>query len=127
MLRCVLVLAFVYLLAKPYLFRDADASADGPEDRAVSHMRVWTKLSVMGLAFYLCAWFLPQISRIAYYLTLPQLLLVPAVIYRTGDSKKRRLATAAVIACCVLYFIRYMMQAGDDGILILPYRTFLFR
>ena len=126
-LRCVLVLVFVYLFAKPYLFRDTNASAAGPEDRAVRHMRVWTKLSVMGLVFYVCAWFLPQISRIAYYLTLPQLLLVPAVVYRIDDTKKRRLATAAVIFCCVLYFIRYMMRAGDDGILILPYRTFLFQ
>lgn len=126
-LRCVLVIVFVWTLAREDLLRGADDVSSGREDETVRHMRVWTKLSVMGLVFYVCAWFLPQISRIAYYLTLPQLLLVPAVVSRTGDTKKRRLATAAVIVCCVLYFVRYMMQAGNDGILVLPYRTFLFR
>ena len=121
--RCLLVLAFTWYFARTYLFADNAENADDP---VVRHMRVWTKLSVIGLAFYLCGWFLPQVSRIAYYCTLPQLLLVPSVLKRIPDEKKKRLAAAVVLACCLLYFIRYMLHAGDDGILILPYRSFLF-
>ena len=129
--RCALVLAFVVFAGRtelcPFRAENADAgNAKHTADAQTAHMRVWVKLSIMGLVFYVCGWFLPQISRIAYYLTLPQLLLVPSVLCRMEDEKKKKLATYAVLACCVLYFARYMLHAGDEGILILPYRSFLF-
>lgn len=81
---------------------------------------------------YLFCSFLPTISRIAYYFTVTQILYVPALLDRLlndKDSKRYRLGQifkVVTIAGCILYFTVFMKRAGDDGLRILPYETFLF-
>jgi hypothetical protein len=38
----------------------------------------------------------------------------------------QQLCRAGVVAAGVLYFIMYLSRAGNDGVLILPYKTFFF-
>lgn len=84
------------------------------------------------LLMYLFCSFLPTISRIAYYFTVTQILYVPALLDRLlndKDSKRYRLGQifkVVTIAGCILYFTVFMKRAGDDGLRILPYETFLF-
>lgn len=79
------------------------------------------------LALYICCSFLPIISRIGYYLTITHIFFLPAIIGSIPDEKQKRFWKIAVILAATVYFIVFiMMKAGNDGLRILPYETFLF-
>ncbi len=87
--------------------------------------------NLFALLLYIFGAFLPTISRIAYYLTTTQIFYVPMLLRRADDSKGRFLSHRQIlqlgtISVCLLYFAIYMLHAGDDGVRILPYETFLF-
>ena len=58
--------------------------------------------------------------------------MIPFLIGRlrgaTPEKTRRmhRIAAGMVLVLAVLYFAVYMYRAGDDGVRILPYQTFLF-
>lgn len=79
------------------------------------------------LVMYVCCSFLPIISRIGYYLTITHIFFLPALVSGITDPKRRRLVKAGVIGAGILYFgVFILMKAGNDGLRILPYETFLF-
>jgi hypothetical protein len=45
---------------------------------------------------------------------------------RYHPERWQKIFRAGILAAAVLYFIMYMSRAGNDGVLILPYKTFLF-
>jgi hypothetical protein len=70
---------------------------------------------------------MPVISRIGYYLTVTQILLVPDIIMEIKDYKQKRLVKAAAAGAAVVFFLIFMFrQAAADGVRILPYQTWLF-
>lgn len=79
------------------------------------------------LVMYVCCSFLPVISRIGYYLTITHIFFLPALLSGIENRKLRRLLTIGTVAAAVLYFgIFILMKAGNDGLRILPYETFMF-
>ena len=82
--------------------------------------------NLLSLALYVFGSFLPIISRIGYYLTVTQLLFIPAVLVGIRDDRKKRILTSAVLAACLIYFALYMRGAANDGVRILPYLTVMF-
>ncbi len=79
------------------------------------------------LVMYVCCSFLPIISRIGYYLTITHIFFLPALIDGVENRKLKKLFTAGVIGAAVLYFAVFiLMKAGNDGLRILPYETFMF-
>lgn len=79
------------------------------------------------LVMYVCCSFLPIISRIGYYLTITHILFIPALIKDMDNKTFRRFCTAGVILAGILYFAVFiLMKAGENGLRILPYQTFLF-
>lgn len=111
--RClaVLVLAFICL-------RD-----EIKQDRK---MRFFFQLNLGALALYMLCFKLPLVSRIGYYLTVSHILFVPAILARTPDEKRKRVFKILLIIGCILYFVMYLNKAYDDGVLVLPYKTFFF-
>lgn len=89
-------------------------------------MRFYFYLNLGALALYVFCSFLPIISRIGYYLTVSHILFVPALLNGMENKKAARLIRIGVVAACILYFAMYLMKASDDGVLVLPYRTFFF-
>ena len=75
---------------------------------------------------YVCCSFLPVISRIGYYLTITHIFFLPALIAQMENPRWKKLFTAGVAAAAVLYFALFMRRAGDAGLRILPYETFMF-
>ena len=88
--------------------------------------RFFFYLNLGALALYVFCSFLPIISRIGYYLTVSHILFLPLLLQKTEDERLRRLLRAGIVLAAVCYFAVYMSRAGDDGVLILPYKTFLF-
>ena len=79
------------------------------------------------LVMYVCCSFLPIISRIGYYLTITHIFFIPALLSGIENRKLKKFVTAGVIMAGVLYFaIFILMKAGNDGLRILPYETFMF-
>ena len=83
-------------------------------------------LNAGALALYVFCSFLPIISRIGYYLTVSHILFVPMLIHSIKDKRIKRLVYAALVVFGIGYFALYLRRAYDDGVLVLPYRTFFF-
>ncbi len=78
------------------------------------------------LVMYVCCSFLPIISRIGYYLTITHIFFLPALIGGMESKRMRRLFTVCAAAAGILYFTLFMSRAGNAGLRILPYETFMF-
>ena len=89
-------------------------------------MRFYFYCNLAALALYVFCSFLPIVSRIAYYLTVSHILFVPAIIEGLKNDKWKRILKLLLIIGCILYFAMYLIRAYDDGVLVLPYRTFFF-
>ncbi len=83
-------------------------------------------LNLGALVLYVFCSFLPIISRIGYYLTVSHIFYLPLLLKQIEHVKWRRTLRAGVLLAAVLYFMIYMSRAGNDGTLILPYKTFFF-
>ncbi len=117
--RCMAVLGLaVYILRKEIV--------------STKELNFYFYCNLFSLLLYIFGAFLPTVSRIAYYMTATHILYVPMLINRSNDSGKGRLFSekqifkAATVFVCLVYFAMYMRHAGDDGVRILPYETFLF-
>ena len=89
-------------------------------------LRFYFYLNLGALVLYVFCSFLPIISRIGYYLTISHILFLPALIKETENEKLRRLLKLAVILAAIFYFAVFLSRAYNDGILLLPYKTFFF-
>ena len=89
-------------------------------------MRFYFYLNLGALILYVFCSFLPIISRIGYYLTVSHILFVPALLKGIDNEKRRKLLKFGVVLVCILYFVMYLRKAYDDGVQVLPYRTFFF-
>ncbi len=119
-LRCAAVLAFAGIV---YLMEWREKAETLAEDA-----RFWFYfyLNLGALVLYTFCSFLPIISRIGYYLTVSQILFLPMLLARVKDERWRRLFRAGILLAAVLYFAMYLRRAANDGVLVLPYKTFLF-
>lgn len=87
---------------------------------------IYVKCNTLALLLYVFCSFIPVISRIGYYLTVTQILLVPAILESIEDETRKKLYKLVVLIACLLYFLIFMWkQAPADGVRILPYETFL--
>lgn len=103
-------------------------NATNIEEEKEWNRRFWfyTYLNLGALVLYVFCSFLPIISRIGYYLMVSQILFLPMLLKAVPDKKWRRLFRAGILLAAVLYFAMYLKKGANDGVLILPYKTFFF-
>lgn len=89
-------------------------------------LRFYFFLNVGGLFLYTCCSFIPEISRVGYYLIVSQVFLIPALLQEMKPGKLKKLCIAAVAAAFLMYFALFLYQAYDVNIRLLPYRNWLF-
>lgn len=87
---------------------------------------LYFNLNIFAIMLYVFGVYLPLLSRFTYYLMAPQILLVPGVLSRIGDTKKKKWVTAAIVGFGVLYFVLFMRGAYEEGLRILPYKSWIF-
>ena len=99
-----------------------------PADGASRALRLYVNAELVGLAIYVFGWFIPEVSRIAYYLTYTQVFLFPMLLRRIPErhERLRKLFTAAVILAAVVYFAMFLRSCYGDTTKLLPYKSFLF-
>lgn len=111
--RCVAVLLLCLVCYK-------EAVKDSEENR------LYFNLNLMALALYLFCSFIPLLSRFSYYLMTPHVLLIPGVLAKVSNERKRRLLFLLVIVIGIFYFLVFLRTASQAGVRVLPYKSWLF-
>ena len=122
-LRCFAVLIFAGWVFYMQRRTDEQHKPDAEDDR---RFRFYFYLNLGALVMYVFCSFLPIISRIGYYLTVSHILFLPMLLGRVENKRWHKVFRFGILLAAVLYFVIYMSRAGNDGTLILPYKTFFF-
>lgn len=88
--------------------------------------RFYFYLNYAALLIYSFFFYIPFVSRIGYYLNISNILLIPGVITKIKDDRKRRVVTVVIILAGILYFAMFLRKAPGEDIKILPYFSWLF-
>lgn len=88
--------------------------------------RFYFYLSVGGLAVYTFGAFIPEVSRIGYYLLVSQIFLIPGVLLRIEDKRWKIFWTGGVVVAFIGYFALFLNSSYDISIRLLPYLNWIF-
>lgn len=94
--------------------------------RAYRELRFYMQLQL--LAFASCTFFsfLPVVTRITYYFSVVQLLMIPLMLGMIEEEHTKSRIRTAVFLVCVVFFGLFLLQAHQAGVGLLPYRSWLF-
>lgn len=112
-IRCILVIALC-----GFCYREAI------ENRIDN--RTYMNLNIMAIVLYICCYWMPLVTRFGYYLITSQILLIPNIIMAIEDRDKRKRLTYIVMGIGIIYFVYFLLTAGNDGVRVLPYKSWLF-
>lgn len=88
--------------------------------------RFYFFLNLGGLAVYTFGSFIPEVSRIGYYLIVSQIFLIPGVLIRIENKKWRWFFTVGVALAFIGYFALFLRSASDVNVRLLPYLNWIF-
>lgn len=88
--------------------------------------RFYFFLSLFGMAVYTFGSFIPEVSRIGYYLIVSQCFLVPGILIRIPQKKLQILFTVLVAIAFLGYFALFLRSAYSVDIRLLPYLNWIF-
>lgn len=118
--KCLAVLLLAY-----YVKADED-----PDTFRGRQLVMYRNSAYIGLLLYVFGWFIPEVSRICYYLTFTQIFYLPMLLSGLPETEKgrrqKKLLTILVIAAALVFFALFLRTAYRDTIKILPYKSFLF-
>ncbi len=83
-------------------------------------------LNLGALLIYLFGSFIPEVSRVGYYLSISNVFLIPAVLRSIPKKGQRIFFTIAVVGAFTLYFAVFLYRAWDISLRLLPYRSFMW-
>lgn len=118
--KCLAVLLLAY-----YVKADED-----PDTFRGRQLVMYRNSAYIGLLLYVFGWFIPEVSRICYYLTFTQIFYLPMLLSGLPETEKgrrqKKILTILVIAAALVFFALFLRTAYRDTIKILPYKSFLF-
>lgn len=79
------------------------------------------------LLLYVFAPFIPEISRIGYYLNITNIFLIPGILVRIPERKQRIFWTAVTGAAFLMYFALFLRSAYNTDVRLLPYMNWIFQ
>ena len=88
--------------------------------------RFYLNLQIGSLMLYCFGSFIPEISRIGYYLNISMVMLIPNILKRIEDKKQKVFFTVAIMLAFAGYFAFFLRGASDVSIRIIPYRNWIF-
>lgn len=88
--------------------------------------RFYAFMNLEGLILYTCGSFIPEISRIGYYLIIFQVFLIPELLISMKPGWKRWICMVGTALAFALYFFMFLYKAYDDSVRLLPYREWIF-
>ena len=94
--------------------------------RGNAKAEMFFNLNLFALVLYSCATYVPELSRVCYYLIIGQIFLIPIVLTGIKSKKWRIVFTTAVGIAYAGYFLIFLKQGYDPVIQILPYFSWYF-
>lgn len=89
-------------------------------------LRFYFFLNLAGFVVYCCGSFIPEVSRVGYYLIISQVFLLPGLLERMKKGWLRNLCTTGVIGAFSLYFVILLKQMYAVDVRLLPYLNWIF-
>lgn len=89
-------------------------------------LRFYFFLNGAALVVYLCGSFIPEVSRVGYYMMISQVFLIPGLLREMPGGWLRRLCHAGVIGAFTLYFCVLLKGMYATDIRLLPYLNWIF-
>ena len=89
-------------------------------------LRFYAVLNLFGIVTFLCGSFIPEVTRIGYYLVISQVFLIPTAIGRMKKGWLREVCKWGCILAFCLYFVLLLKQLYQNDVRILPYMSWIF-
>lgn len=89
--------------------------------------RFYFFLNLFGLAIYCCGSFIPEVSRVGYYLIISQVFLLPELLGQMREGWLGRFCRAGVVCAFGGYFFLLLRGMYALDIRLLPYRNWIFQ
>lgn len=88
--------------------------------------RFYFFLNLFGLIVYCCGSFIPEVSRVGYYMIVSQVFLLPRLLAEIDNNMLKKLAYIGVIGAFGAYFILIMRDMYSVDVRLLPYLNWIF-
>lgn len=88
--------------------------------------RFYFFLNLFGLVVYCCGSFIPEASRVGYYMIITQVFLLPRLLGEMENKVLRRLGYVAVVGAFGVYFLFLLKGMYAVDIRLLPYLNWIF-
>lgn len=88
--------------------------------------RFYFYLNLAGLCVCFCGNFIPESTRLAHYLMIGQVFLLPGVLQDMKPGVLQKLCKIAVILAFILYFGVLLYKMYDVDVRLLPYLNWIF-
>lgn len=83
-------------------------------------------LNLFALIIYSFGYYIPETSRVCYYMVIGQVFLIPIILNSIKNRKQRLIFTGGILVCYGIYFLAFLEKSKDSTIMLLPYLTWLF-
>lgn len=90
------------------------------------YLKFYFNLNVFALVLYLGVYWLPEISRIGFYMNMTVIFLIPSLVAQIKSKVDRTNLTAFIIVISFIMFILLLNQFSSVNTRILPYKTWLY-
>lgn len=88
--------------------------------------RFYFFLNIGGLVLYTAGAFIPTVTRVAYYLVISQVFLIPNLLMSMKEGIWKKLFIAGIALVFGAYFILFLKSAYSTDIRLLPYLNWIF-
>lgn len=96
------------------------------DPRLHMRMRFYFFLNVAGFAAFCCGSFVPEVSRVGYYMIISQIFLLPELIRHMKKGWFQRFCQIGVIVAFCCYFFLLLRGMYDTDVRLLPYLNWIF-
>ena len=88
--------------------------------------RFYFFLNLFGLVTYCCGSFIPEVSRVGYYMIISQIFLIPGLLNGMKKDWFGRLCRAGAVSVFGIYFVFLLRGMYDVDVRLLPYLNWIF-
>ncbi len=88
--------------------------------------RFYFFLNIGGLVLYTVGAFIPTVTRVAYYLVISQIFLIPNLLLSMKEGIWKKIFIAGVTLVFVMYFVLFLKSAYSVDVRLLPYLNWIF-
>lgn len=96
------------------------------EEEGGRRRRFYFFLNLAGLTVYCCGSFIPEVSRVGYYMIISQIFLIPELLDGMPRGWFRRLCRVGTAAAFGAYFLLLLKEMYAVDVRLLPYLNWIF-